>query len=195
MTGPATKRGIKDRGTAVLVLVAVLACGLMAPPLARAVLPDEILADAGLELRARMLSKRLRCLVCQNQSIDDSDAELARDLRILVRERLKAGDSDQQVMAFLVARYGDFVLLKPPVKPTTWLLWFGPLAVFLLAGLAITMAMGRRKRAPLAVPVPLNQAERAALDRILGPDEPGDGDADGSGDSGPGGARPGGGAA
>jgi len=185
MTGPASRPRIKDRGTAVLVLVAVLLCGLLAPPLARAVLPDEILANTGLESRARVLSKQLRCLVCQNQSIDDSDAELARDLRILVRERLKAGDSDQQVMAFLVARYGDFVLLKPPVKPTTWLLWFGPLAVFGLAGLRILIAIGRRKRTPMAAPAPLSQAERAALARILGPDEAGTGD--GGGDNADGG--------
>ena len=190
MTGPAHRRGIRDRGraAAALALVAALAWGLMAPPVARAVLPDEILADAGLEHRARALSKRLRCLVCQNQSIDDSDAELARDLRMLVRKRLTAGDSDEQIMAFLVARYGDFVLLKPPVKPTTWLLWFGPLAVLTLAGLGIAIAVGRRKGMPGAAPAPLSQAERAALARILGPNGAGDG---GDGAADPDGGRPG----
>ena len=194
MTGPANKRSFKDRGAAALALalVVVLLCSLMAPPVAEAVLPDEILADAGLESRARALSKRLRCLVCQNQSIDDSNAELARDLRILVRERLKAGDSDEEIMAFLVARYGDFVLLNPPVNPTTWLLWFGPPAVLALAGLGIQIAVGRRKKTPIAAPAPLDQAERAALARILGPNEAGDGDG-GDGEVDPGGGRPGGG--
>jgi cytochrome c-type biogenesis protein CcmH len=93
--------------------LSLLALALAAAPQALAVQPDEILADAALEARARALSKELRCMVCQNQSIDDSDAPLARDLRVLVRERLEAGDSDQQVIDFLVARYGDFVLLKP----------------------------------------------------------------------------------
>ncbi len=195
MTGPAHKRGIKFRGSAAaaLALVAALACGILAPSVAEAVLPDEILADAGLEARARALSKGLRCLVCQNQSIDDSDAELARDLRILVRERLTAGESDQQILAFLVARYGDFVLLKPPVKPTTWLLWFGPLAVFALAGLGILITVGRRKTMPVVAPVPLSQAERAALARILGPGQAGD-SGDGAADSsgqGPATGRPG----
>ena len=191
MTGPAPKRGI---GAAALALVAALACGVMAPSVAKAVLPDEVLADAGLELRARALSKGLRCLVCQNQSIDDSDAELARDLRILVRERLTAGDSDQQILAFLVARYGDFVLLKPPVKPTTWLLWFGPIAVFALAGLGILITVGRRKNmTAVAPPAPLSQAERAALDRILERDQAGDGGGDEAESSGrrPGAGRPG----
>ena len=93
---------------------------------AGAVEPDEMLADAALEARARAVSATLRCLVCQNQSIDDSNAPLARDLRILVRERLSAGESNEAAIAFVVARYGDFVLLKPPFKPTTWLLWLAP---------------------------------------------------------------------
>ncbi len=187
MTGPARKRGINNRATsaAALALVAALLGTLLAPSVAEAVLPDEILADAALEHRARALSKRLRCLVCQNQSIDDSDAELARDLRLLVRKRLTAGDSDEQILAFLVARYGDFVLLKPPVKPSTWLLWFGPLAVFTLAGLGLLIAANRRKNKPAAAPAPLSPAERAALARILGPNGAGDGEAD------PGGGRPG----
>jgi len=100
---------------------------------ALAVLPDEILADQVLEARARMISKELRCVVCQNQAIDDSNAPLARDMRILVRERLTAGDSDAQVKQYLVDRYGNFVLLRPPVQPNTLFLWLGPL-IFLGAG-------------------------------------------------------------
>ena len=112
---------------------------------AHAVQPDEIMTDAGKEVRARDLSRELRCMVCQNQSIDDSDAPLARDLRLLVRERIAAGDSDTQVMDFLVARYGEFVLLKPRLNSHTWLLWFlTPLA---LAGGGIALWMFGRRRA------------------------------------------------
>ena len=98
-------------------------------PPAHAIQPDEVLADPALEARAREIGRELRCLVCQNQSIDDSDADLARDLRVLVRERLQAGDSDRQVVDYVVSRYGDFVLLRPPVKPATYALWFGPLLI------------------------------------------------------------------
>ncbi len=153
--------------TAVFILTGALALGTMAPLPAGAVLPDEVLADPALEARARALSKNLRCLVCQNQSIDDSNAELARDLRILVRERLTAGDTDEKIIAFLVARYGDFVLLKPPVRPATWPLWFGPLAVFLTAGLGLLIAARRRRTHPAPPSVPLNAAEKARLARIL----------------------------
>src|SRR5512144_1934997 len=111
---------------------AVLVLVLAASPGALAVQPDEILTNAALEARARALSKELRCMVCQNQSIDDSDAPLARDLRVLVRERLQAGDSDRQVIDFLVARYGEFVLLKPRFSAHTALLWLGPAAVLLI---------------------------------------------------------------
>src|ERR1700740_1996762 len=112
---------------------------------ARAVLPDEILPDAALEARARDLSRELRCMVCQNQSIDDSDAPLARDLRLLVRERLKAGDSDTQVLDFLTARYGQFVLLKPRLGWDTALLWLAPVVV-LAVGAAALIALMRRRR-------------------------------------------------
>ncbi|MDJ0897067.1 MAG: cytochrome c-type biogenesis protein CcmH, partial [Alphaproteobacteria bacterium] len=95
-------------------------------PAVAVVSPDEMLDDPALEARARALSKELRCLVCQNESIDESDADLARDLRKIVRERLVAGDTDDEVIGYLTARYGDFVLLNPPVKPLTWALWFGP---------------------------------------------------------------------
>src|SRR6267378_5358052 len=124
---------------------------LTTPRFALAVQPDEILTDPALEGRARTLSKELRCMVCQNQSIDDSDAPLARDLRLLVRERLKAGDSDAQVLDFLTARYGQFVLLRPRFGWDTALLWGAPAGVLLVGGLAIVMALRRRKE--LSVPV------------------------------------------
>jgi cytochrome c-type biogenesis protein CcmH len=129
-----------------------------------AVNPDEMLSEPGLEARARHLSQALRCLVCQNQSIDDSNADLAHDLRVLVRERLRAGDSDDQVIQYLRARYGDYVLLDPPVERQTWLLWFGPAAV-LLAGVGATAVLARRRRP--AAPAPLDAAERARLAELL----------------------------
>src|SRR6266567_1864211 len=126
------------------LIVAVLT--LVALPPALAVEPDEILSDPALEARARALSKDLRCMVCQNQSIDDSQAPLARDLRILVRERLQAGESDQQVINFLVARYGEFVLLRPRFSWHTALLWFGPLTI-LIIGASGVLVLARRYRA------------------------------------------------
>jgi cytochrome c-type biogenesis protein CcmH len=128
--------------------------------------PDEVLDDPVLEARARGLAKQLRCLVCQNQSIDDSDAELAHDLRRLVRERLLAGDSDAQIIDFLTARYGDFVLLKPPVKPATWGLWFGPAVVLLLAAAGVAVYVRRRSAAAPSA-APLSATERAELDALL----------------------------
>src|SRR4029078_2246966 len=116
---------------------------LVASPRVEAVQPDEILADAALEGRARALSKELRCMVCQNQSIDDSDAPLARDLRVLVRERLQAGDSDRQVIDFLVSRYGEFVLLKPRFSLHTALLWLRPLAPFLTVAFCLVCPPSR----------------------------------------------------
>jgi cytochrome c-type biogenesis protein CcmH len=113
------------------LLPAVAAAALCSP--AFAVLPSEQLADPKLEARARAISQELRCVVCQNQTIDDSNADLAHDLRVLLRQRLSAGDSDQQAVAFIVGRYGDYVLLKPPFKPETMMLWLGPF-LFLLAG-------------------------------------------------------------
>ena len=110
-----------------------------------AVEPGEMLKDPALEARARAISQEIRCVVCQNQSIDDSAADLAADLRRLVRERLVAGDSDQQVHDFLVSRYGDFVLLDPPLKPKTYLLWYGPGAIFVLALVAMAAYFRRRK--------------------------------------------------
>src|SRR4029453_8252824 len=124
----------------ILIALALLA----APPQSLAVQPDEILPDPGLEGRARTLSKELRCMVCQNQSIDDSDAPLARDLRLLVRERLKAGDNDTQVIDFLVARYGEFVLLKPRFAGHTIILWAAP-AALLIGGIILLLVLARRR--------------------------------------------------
>ena len=134
---------------------------------AHAVKPDEMLADPALEARARTLSEGLRCMVCQNQSIDESDADLARDLRVLVRERLKAGDSDSQIIDFLVARYGEFVLLRPRFEWTTALLWLTPFAVFVL-GLAVTVLAWRKRRAQAEADLrPLSESERRALDELV----------------------------
>lgn len=114
---------------------------------ALAVQPDEMLDDPALEERAREISADLRCLVCQNQSIDDSNADLARDLRLIVRQRLVAGDSNEEVRQYLVDRYGDYVLLNPPVKPVTYLLWYGPPAILAIAVIGLALAMRRRKTA------------------------------------------------
>jgi cytochrome c-type biogenesis protein CcmH len=133
---------------------------------AEAVQPDEVLSDPALEARARSISEGLRCLVCQNQSIDDSDAPLAKDLRVLVRERLKAGDSDAEIVDFVVARYGEFVLLKPRLLPHTWLLWFATPVVFLVALGLIWLAYRRRKLSPQGT-VPLSPEEERHLERLL----------------------------
>lgn len=117
-----------------------ISLALLAPARALAVEPDEMLADPALEARAEALSKELRCVVCQNQTIDGSAAPLARDMRLLVRERLAAGDTDAQAKAYLVARYGNFVLLKPPFQPDTWALWIGPAVILILAAGALVVA-------------------------------------------------------
>ena len=144
---------------------ALLALLLSGP--AFAVEPSEMLKDPALEARAREIGRALRCVVCQNQAIDDSNAEVAHDMRRAVRERLSAGDSDQQVMDFMVARYGDYVLLKPPFKSDTWLLWLGGPLVLLLAGAGLLIAA--RKRRPVEpTPAPLTDEERARVDSLLG---------------------------
>ncbi|WLR95999.1 cytochrome c-type biogenesis protein [Shinella sumterensis] len=130
-----------------------------------AVNPDEVLSDPALEARARALSAQLRCMVCQNQSIDDSNAELARDLRLLVRERLTNGDSDEAVIDYVVSRYGEFVLLNPRLRGETLLLWGAPIVLF-LAGVA-AMVLFVRKRGGKPTGTPLSDAEKAELDRAL----------------------------
>ncbi len=132
---------------------------------AHAVRPDEMLADPGLEARAREVGRELRCLVCRNQSIDDSDADLAHDLRVLVRERIKGGDSDEQVVAYVRSRYGDFVLLRPPFEIGTLLLWGGPMLILLLGGVALVRFY--RRREDTAAP-PLSAEERRRLAAVLG---------------------------
>jgi cytochrome c-type biogenesis protein CcmH len=144
-------------------MMRVLALWLLMACPAFAVLPDEVLPDPALEARARDLSRELRCVQCQSESIDDSNAAIARDLRLLVRERLVAGDSDDEVKAYLVARYGEFVLLNPPLHGANWLLWLaGP--AMLLGGAGIAVATLRRKAVPEA---PLTGAEAARLRDIL----------------------------
>ncbi|WP_266019765.1 cytochrome c-type biogenesis protein [Brucella intermedia] len=133
---------------------------------ALAVNPDEVLSDPVLEKRARAISGELRCMVCQNESIDDSNAELARDLRILVRDRLKEGDSDEQVMDFIVDRYGEFVLLKPRLSARTIVLWGFPVVILLIGAVALVFAFRGRKRAGEA-PKPLTESEKAELSRLL----------------------------
>jgi cytochrome c-type biogenesis protein CcmH len=148
-------------------LLAVLFLSLSAP--AFAVQPDEVLKDPALEARAREISKELRCLVCQNQSIDDSNAPLARDLRVLVRERLVAGDDNGGVLGYITARYGDYVLLRPPFKASTYVLWIGPVVVLLLGGLGAALFLRGRNRAARAgdTEAPLTPEERKRLDRLL----------------------------
>jgi cytochrome c-type biogenesis protein CcmH len=155
---------------------ALIVLALLSPAAAWAVQPDEVLSDPALEARARVLSKELRCLVCQNQSIDDSAAPLARDLRVLVRERLTGGDSDQQVLDFLVARYGEFVLLKPRFAWHTALLWLGPPSV-LIGGALILLVIARRRpgSSPAAREVEvLTPAEEARLARLMQSGQSGD---------------------
>lgn len=147
--------------------VFLMAAMLALPALsAQAVNPSEILPDPAQEHRAREISKNLRCLVCQNQSIDDSDADLARDLRVIVRERIRAGDTDDQVTEYVVARYGDYVLLKPPFKVKTLALWLGPVLIF-VAGFGFALSYYRRRRAEATPPAPLTESERNRIAALL----------------------------
>ena len=148
-----------------------LLLSLAMPGAAPAVQPDEMLKDSALESRARDLSRELRCMVCQNQSIDDSEAPLARDLRLLVRERLTKGDSDQQVLSFLVSRYGEFVLLRPPLEWHTLLLWGLPPAA-LAAGTIGLFIMSRRRRSVAAEADPLSRDEEQRLSTLVDPAGP-----------------------
>jgi len=157
----------------------VLLMAALTASAACAVQPDEIMSDPARESRARDLSRELRCMVCQNQSIDDSEAPLARDLRLLVRERIAAGDSNAQVIDFLVARYGEFVLLKPQLNPHTWLLWLLPPLALIGGGLALWIH-SRRRSGSMATEDPsrfkLTAEEEARLERLMGtepsPDKP-----------------------
>jgi cytochrome c-type biogenesis protein CcmH len=145
---------------------ALVGLALMAAQPAIAVQPDEVLKDPALEGRARALSRELRCMVCQNQSIDDSEAPLARDLRILVRERLTSGDSDPQVIDFLVARYGEFVLLKPRFEWHNAVLWLTPAAALIAGAIAMVAAIRRRRAAPAGI-APLSPDEERRLAEMI----------------------------
>ena len=146
------------------VLWAVLVL-LLSAAAARAVEPSEMLANPALEARAEAIGKTLRCLVCQNESIEDSRADLAHDLRVLLRQRLAAGDSDRQAVQYIVDRYGQFVLLKPRVEPATYALWFGPPALLLVGGLGVLFYLRRHR--PEAAPAPLSEAERQRLGELM----------------------------
>ena len=152
---------------------ALISVTMMSP--AYAVNPDEILEDPALEARARVVGKELRCLVCQNQSIDDSDADLARDLRVLVRERITQGDSNEEVIDYVVSRYGDFVLLNPPFKLKTYALWFGPW-VILVFGVVVIWLFYRRRHTAFsegnATANSLNEKEATRLKKVMEEDKP-----------------------
>jgi cytochrome c-type biogenesis protein CcmH len=148
---------------AFLVLIALLALA----PLARAVEPGEMLSDPKLEARARALGEELRCMVCQNETIEESSATLAHDLRVILRERLVAGDSDQQAIQYIVNRYGQFVLLKPPVEPATYALWFGPPGLLLLAGAGTLFYLRRHRPGAAMAPAPLSAEEGARVAALL----------------------------
>jgi cytochrome c-type biogenesis protein CcmH len=154
--------------TLAFTLLLILAAGS-----AFAVDPGERLADPALEARARAIGAELRCLVCQNQSIDDSNADLAHDLRVLIRERLTAGDSDPQVLQFMVRRYGDFILLRPPVKPATYLLWYGPFGILILGAIGVVLHLRRRAGLTPAPAPPLSADEQRRLKKLNAEDDDG----------------------
>ncbi len=150
------------------IVLSVLSIAVFTPR-ALAVEPSEMLKDPKLEARARAISKNLRCLVCQNESIDESNADLAKDIRILLRERLKAGDTDKQAVDYLVSRYGEYVLLKPRLEPQTYILWFGPFLVLLTGGFGVYYARRRAaaSKAAAKVEAALSEEERKRLDELL----------------------------
>ena len=147
-----------------MIKVSLLTLSLFVATLAQAVEPGEVLEDPALEARARVISQDLRCVVCQNETIDESNATLAQDMRRLVRQRINAGDTNEQVVAYMVDRYGDFVLLRPRVTPQTWLLWFGPILILVLGGVVVVRVM---KRSASNVSEALSQEELGRLDSLL----------------------------
>ena len=157
----------------IVILLAVAVTVPVAPTFA--VEPQEILKDPVLEARAREISKILRCLVCQNQSIDDSNAGLARDLRLIVRERLTAGDSNDAVIEFVTLRYGDFVLLRPPFKSTTYVLWGGPAVILLIGFIAVVLTYRRRRAAQPSDTAPLTDDEIQRLEKLTAGKQNGEG--------------------
>ena len=151
-----------------LFVCIALLLALLAPGAAFAVRPDEMLKNPSLEARAEHLSKQLRCLVCQDEDIDDSQAPLAHDLRVLVRKRILAGDTNQQILNFLVARYGEFILLKPRFEPRTYLLWGLPPLALIAGAIGLAVAMRRRRRQNLEAPA-LSATEQRRLDTLVAP--------------------------
>ena len=147
-----------------MIKVSLLTLSLFVATLAQAVEPGEVLEDPALEARARVISQDLRCVVCQNETIDESNATLAQDMRRLVRQRINAGDTNEQVIAYMVDRYGDFVLLRPRVTPQTWLLWFGPILIFVIGGVVVVRVM---KRPASNVGEALSQEELDRLNSLL----------------------------
>ena len=147
-----------------MIKVSLLTLSLFVATLAQAVEPGEVLEDPALEARARVISQDLRCVVCQNETIDESNATLAQDMRRLVRQRINAGDTNEQVIAYMVDRYGDFVLLRPRVTPQTWLLWFGPILILVLGGVVVVRVM---KRPTSNVGEALSQEELGRLNSLL----------------------------
>ena len=159
---------VKTRG---LIRILAMAGVLLTPIATRAVEPHERLTDPALEARARTISGELRCLVCQNESIDESGADLAHDIRVFVRQRLSAGDTDAQAMQAIVSRYGAFVLLKPPVEPATYVLWYGP-PLLVAVGLIGTLIWLKRRQSAPAEPPPLTVEERQRLDGLMQGNDP-----------------------
>lgn len=149
-----------------MIRVLILLAALLLASTAFAVTPQEKLPDPAMEARAEAIGENLRCLVCQNELIQESNADLAHDIRVLLRQRLLAGDTNAQAVQYIVARYGQFVLLRPPVEPATWVLWYGPPALLLMAGLA-TVIWLRRRTGSAAIARPLSELERQRLDHLL----------------------------
>jgi cytochrome c-type biogenesis protein CcmH len=168
MTGAFAHAGALRRLVMGLAIALALGLGAVAPGPALAVLPDEILDDPVLEARAREISKELRCLVCRNESIDESNADLARDMRILVRDRLLTGDSDEDVIAFIVARYGEYVLLRPQTDGVNMILWIAAPAMFVLALGTAFVYVRRRRVTSEGLPKGLSEAEQARLKELMG---------------------------
>jgi cytochrome c-type biogenesis protein CcmH len=154
-----------------MIRAALIVLALLVSP-AFAVEPDEVLSDPALEERARAISANVRCVVCQNEPIDSSNAGVARDLRVLIRERLVAGDTDQEIYDYLVLRYGDFVLFKPPFKPSTYALWLGPFAILFIGGVAVAVSLSRRSRKPVTKDIQLSAEEETDLAKLMEEDKP-----------------------
>lgn len=160
-----------NRKTKTLIVFMILSLVTLYSPSSLAVEPNEVLSDAALEARAREISKGFRCVVCQNQSIDDSNAGLARDMRQLVRERLVAGDTNAEVTNYMVSRYGNYVLLKPPLDKSTYALWYGPLLIIGLGFLILLIFFHRRQNSSVVTTEKLNDEEQRRFEALLEEEE------------------------